>query len=59
MYKFDNPDQPTLQPWLNASMAKSSRHLFVRNPYYHRIDTKGVQLPYIDIVEMTVVGRGV
>ncbi len=58
MYKFDNPDLPTLQPWLNASAAKSSRHLFVRNPYYHRIDSRGVQLPYIDVVEMTVVGGG-
>ncbi|WP_299402556.1 ABC transporter substrate-binding protein [uncultured Roseobacter sp.] len=58
MYKFDNPDLPTLQPWMNASGTKSSRHLFVRNPYYHRIDTQGVQLPYIDIVEMTIVGGG-
>lgn len=58
MYKFDNPDLPTLQPWLNASGTKSSRHVFVRNPYYHRIDARGVQLPYIDVVEMTVVGGG-
>lgn len=58
MYKFDNPDLPTLQPWMNASGTKSSRNLFVRNPYYHRIDAKGVQLPYIDIVEMTIVGGG-
>ncbi|MGC1496972.1 MAG: ABC transporter substrate-binding protein [Sulfitobacter sp.] len=58
MYKFDNPDQPTLQPWINASAAGSSRQLFVRNPYYHRIDARGVQLPYIDVVEMTIVGGG-
>ena len=58
MYKFDNPALPTLQPWMNASSGKSSRNLFVRNPYYHRIDAKGVQLPYIDIVEMTIVGGG-
>ncbi|KEJ89698.1 ABC transporter substrate-binding protein [Sulfitobacter donghicola] len=58
MYKFDNPDQPTLQPWLNASGKPTSRNLFVRNPYFHRIDTAGTQLPYIDIVEMTVVGSG-
>ncbi|WP_436398131.1 ABC transporter substrate-binding protein [Roseobacter sp. S98] len=58
MYKFDNPALPTLQPWMNASNAKSSRHLFVRNPYYHRVDKQGYQLPYIDVVEMTVVGGG-
>ncbi len=57
MYKFDNPDQPTLQPWINAS-GRSSRKLFVRNPYYHRIDTRGLQLPYIDVVNMTIVGGG-
>jgi peptide/nickel transport system substrate-binding protein len=57
MYKFDNPDQPTLQPWINAS-GRSSRKLFVRNPYYHRIDTRGRQLPYIDVVNMTIVGGG-
>ncbi|MEM9966756.1 MAG: ABC transporter substrate-binding protein [Pseudomonadota bacterium] len=57
MYKFDNPQLPTLQPWVNAS-GKSSRQLFVRNPYYHRVDSLGVQLPYIDVVEMTIVGGG-
>ncbi|UWR21956.1 ABC transporter substrate-binding protein [Sulfitobacter sp. S190] len=58
MYKFDNQDLPTLQPWLNATGGKSSRNVFVRNPYFHRIDARGVQLPYIDVVEMTVVGGG-
>ena len=58
MYQFDNPDEPTLQPWMNASGEPTSRNIFVRNPYYHRIDTAGTQLPYIDVVEMTVVGSG-
>ena len=57
LYKFDNPALPTLQPWINAS-GRSSRQLFVRNPYYHRIDARGVQLPYIDVVEMTIVSAG-
>lgn len=57
MYKFDNAQQPTLQPWVNAS-GRSSRQLFVRNPYYHRIDARGLQLPYIDVVNMTIVGGG-
>ena len=31
--------------------------LFVRNPYYHRIDARGVQLPYIDVVDDDDRGR--
>ena len=58
MYKFDNFRMPTLQPWVNATSGKKIRHLFVRNPYYHRIDANGVQLPYIDVVEMEIVGGG-
>jgi len=58
MYQFDNPDEPTLQPWMNASGEPTSRNIFVRNPYFHRVDTAGTQLPYIDVVEMTVVGSG-
>tara|TARA_R110002095_G_scaffold174794_1_gene152183 strand:- start:98 stop:616 length:519 start_codon:yes stop_codon:yes gene_type:complete len=57
MYKFDNPHLPTLQPWINAS-GRASRQIFVRNPYYHRVDARGLQLPYIDIVEMNIVGGG-
>ncbi|WP_291735078.1 ABC transporter substrate-binding protein [Leisingera sp. F5] len=58
MYKFDNHELPTLQPWINASPGKKIRHQFVRNPYYHRIDSRGVQLPYIDTVEMEIVTAG-
>jgi peptide/nickel transport system substrate-binding protein len=58
MYKFDNHELPTLQPWMNATAGKKIRHLFVRNPYYHRIDANGVQLPYIDTVEMEIVSGG-
>lgn len=59
MYKFDNPDLPTLQPWMSAADHSSkNRRVFVRNPYYHRIDKQGVQLPYIDMVEMNIVGGG-
>ena len=58
MYNFDNPDLPTLQPWVNASDGKKIRHAFQRNPYFHRFDMHGVQLPYIDTVEMEVVSGG-
>ncbi|MEM8656229.1 MAG: ABC transporter substrate-binding protein [Pseudomonadota bacterium] len=58
MYKFDNHELPTLQPWKPASTGAAMRHLFVRNPYFHRVDARGTQLPYIDIVEMDIVGSG-
>ncbi|KAB7616000.1 ABC transporter substrate-binding protein [Amylibacter sp. SFDW26] len=58
MYKFDNAKLPTLQPWLVDEKSTKNRKLFVRNPYYHRVDGKGVQLPYIDHVDMNVVGSG-
>ena len=58
MYKFDNHELPTLQPWMPASTSGKSRQLFVRNPYFHRIDARGVHLPYIDVVEMGIVGSG-
>ncbi len=58
MYKFDNEYEPTLQPWMNATGKAGTRHLFVKNPFYHRIDTAGIQLPYIDIVQMSIVSGG-
>ncbi|MEO0379476.1 MAG: ABC transporter substrate-binding protein [Pseudomonadota bacterium] len=57
MYQFDNAALPTLQPWVVAS-GTSSRQLFIRNPYFHRVDARGTHLPYIDVVEMGIVGSG-
>ena len=54
MYRFDNPDLPTLQPWINTSRPPADRFVAVRNPYFHRIDAAGRQLPYIDRVEMVI-----
>jgi len=58
MYDFDNPDLPTLQPWVNVSTKGSQRYEMRRNPYYHRFDAHGRQLPYVDKVEMTVAAGG-
>lgn len=58
MYKFDNAELPTLQPWIATSTDTDSRRIFDRNPFYHRVDTNGIQLPYIDRVEMSIVGGG-
>ncbi len=55
MYQFDNPKLPTLQPWINTSKPPTDRFVSVRNPFFHRVDDAGRQLPYIDRVVMPVV----
>ncbi|MFO1153150.1 MAG: ABC transporter substrate-binding protein [Rhodospirillales bacterium] len=57
-YRNDNPELPSLEPWVLATTPPSTRFLFARNPYFHRIDTAGRQLPYIDEVAMMIVGAG-
>lgn len=54
MYKFDNPKLPTLQPWMITTKPPADRFVAVRNPYFHRVDEQGRQLPYIDRVVMVV-----
>ena len=54
MYESDNPDLPTLQPWVNSTRAPADRFVAVRNPYFHRVDQAGRQLPYIDRVILAV-----
>lgn len=53
-YHNDNPDLPTLDPWVLQTKPPSERFVFERNPYYFGIDAAGHQLPYIDQVEMTI-----
>lgn len=53
-YKATNPDLPTLQPWYNSTYPPSDRFTFKRNPFYHRIDPNGRQLPYIDRVVINI-----
>lgn len=54
MYGFDNVELPTLQPWAARTHSPASQYVFARNPYYHRVDANGRQLPYIDQVVMAV-----
>lgn len=54
MYKNDNVDLPTLQPWVNMTPSPAQRYVFRRNPYYYRVDAAGRQLPYIDEVIMII-----
>jgi len=48
LYESDNPDLPTLQPWMNTTRPPADRFVAVRNPYFHRVDERGRQLPYLD-----------
>ncbi|MBX7145825.1 MAG: ABC transporter substrate-binding protein [Alphaproteobacteria bacterium] len=50
MYRNDNPDLPTLDPWVLSTKPPADRFVFIRNPYYYKIDPEGHQLPYIDEV---------
>ena len=55
LYRFDNPALPTLQPWMNVTYPPAQRFVGARNPYYHRVDEAGQQLPYLDAVLLDVV----
>ncbi|HSR71877.1 MAG TPA: ABC transporter substrate-binding protein [Kiloniellales bacterium] len=57
-YRLENVDMPTLGPWINTTAPPSDRFVFKRNPYYHRVDPEGRQLPYIDEVIISVVDSG-
>jgi peptide/nickel transport system substrate-binding protein len=53
-YRPDNPDLPTLDPWRNRTSPPSERFIFERNPFFHRVDTAGHQLPYVDVFQMSL-----
>lgn len=53
-YRFENPYLPTLQPWTNRTDPPANRYVFERNPYYHKVDQNGVQLPYVDQVVINI-----
>lgn len=50
LYEANNPDLPVLQPWVNTTAPPSDRFVFRRNPFFHRVDPEGMQLPYLDRV---------
>ncbi|MFO1074993.1 MAG: ABC transporter substrate-binding protein [Geminicoccaceae bacterium] len=52
---FDDPDTPTLQPWMQTTRSPAQRFVGQRNPYFHRVDPSGRQLPYIDQLVLEVV----
>jgi peptide/nickel transport system substrate-binding protein len=50
IYRQENPDLPSLDPWRNLTPGPSERFVFERNPFFHRTDENGQQLPYLDRV---------
>lgn len=57
-YKLTNPELPSLQPWVNTTRPPAERFMFVRNPYFHRVDPEGRQLPYVDEIEINLASTG-
>lgn len=53
-YRMENKDLPTLQPWNVMNEAPADRFVFKRNPYYHKVDVNGLQLPYADEVILNI-----
>ncbi len=54
LYRMQNPELPTLQPWRLTTQPPANRLIFERNAFYHRVDAAGQQLPYIDRVVMSM-----
>ena len=58
-YRPENPEMPSLQPWVNTTQLPSERIRFKRNEYFHRVDPQGQQLPYIDEVIINIVSKSI
>src|SRR5712691_4293024 len=54
MYRNDNPDMPSMEPWILKTSLPADRIVFERNPYYYRVDGAGHQLPYIDRIVFNI-----
>jgi len=54
MYRNDNPELPSLEPWVLKTRLPSDRIVFERNPFYYRVDGAGHQLPYLDRVVLSI-----
>lgn len=52
---WENPDYPVLFAWKTESYTPAERAVFVRNPYYWKVDPDGNQLPYIDRLDVAIV----
>lgn len=58
MYNSQNPELPSLQPWVPTASPNDYHFVWKRNPFFHRVDKQGRQLPYMDAVDMTTASSG-
>ena len=56
-YMPKNQQLPTLEAWQNSTKSPSTLYIFKRNPYFHRVDSAGRQLPYADELSLSIVSR--
>jgi peptide/nickel transport system substrate-binding protein len=52
---YETPGYPCLMAWCVESSSVGERIVFVRNPYYWKVDTEGNQLPYIDRIDVAII----
>lgn len=50
-----NTNRPVLQAWRLVTEPNEQTIHLVRNPYYYRVDSRGNQLPYVDMIHDTTV----
>ena len=55
MGSVNNPELPTMGPWMLRRYRTMSPISYVRNPYYFAVDEDGRQLPYIDRFQIELV----
>lgn len=58
-YRPENPELPTLDPWRNLIAPPAEQFIFERNPFFHRVDETGQQLPYMDKIVLNVSASGI
>lgn len=57
-YENANPASPTLNAWRIVTELPATRFVFERNPFFHRVDPEGRQLPYVDRFFVDVASPG-
>ncbi|MEM9732089.1 MAG: ABC transporter substrate-binding protein [Pseudomonadota bacterium] len=58
-YRPENPEMPTLQAWRNTTSLPAERIVFKRNEHFHRVDSNGTQLPYLDEVVLNIASSSI
>lgn len=54
--RWNNTERPALWPWIPEQLFGEGEQLvWVRNPYYFKVDPEGSQLPYIDRLVHSVI----